>query len=69
MATAKKSLKVWHGISGIRLYTDDAVDALKDLDAFAAQVAAMDLVISTSNSTVHFAGAFGCPGVDSASQR
>ena len=47
--------------SGIRLYTDDAVDALKDLDAFAAQVAAMDLVISTSNSTVHFAGALDVP--------
>jgi len=47
--------------SGIRLYTDDAVDALKDLDVFAAQVAAMDLVISTSNTTVHFAGALDIP--------
>jgi hypothetical protein len=35
------------------------VNSLKDLDGFAAQVAAMDLVISTSNSTVHFAGALG----------
>lgn len=46
---------------GVKLYTDDAVDSLKDLDGFAAQVAAMDLVISTSNSTVHFAGALGIP--------
>ena len=32
-----------------------------DLDAFAAQVAAMDLVISVSNTTVHMAGALGIP--------
>ena len=47
--------------SGVKLHTDDGVDSLKDLDAFAAQVAAMDLVISTSNSTVHFAGALEIP--------
>ena len=34
---------------------------MKDLDAFAAQVAAMDLVISVSNTTVHMAGALGVP--------
>ena len=37
--------------SGVTLYTDDQVNSLKDLDAFAAQVAAMDLVISTSGYT------------------
>jgi tetratricopeptide (TPR) repeat protein len=47
--------------TGVKLYTDDQVNPLKDLDAFAAQVAAMDLVISTSNSTVHFAGAMAVP--------
>jgi hypothetical protein len=47
--------------SGVKLHTDDGVDSLKDLDAFAAQVAAMDMVISTSNSTVHFAGALEIP--------
>ena len=31
------------------------------LDPFAAQIAAMDLVISVDNSTVHFAGAIGKP--------
>jgi len=32
-----------------------------DLDLFAAQVAAMDLVITISNTTAHFAGALGVP--------
>jgi len=40
---------------------DRSVDPLTDLDNFAAQVAAMDMVISTSNTTVHFAGAMNLP--------
>lgn len=47
---------------GIIVYDDSArVDPLIDLDGFAAQVAAMDLVISTSNTTVHFAGGLNVP--------
>ncbi len=37
------------------------VDPLRDLDDFAAQIAALDLVISVDNSTVHLAGALGVP--------
>ncbi|MBI2585950.1 MAG: glycosyl transferase family 8, partial [Rhodospirillales bacterium] len=37
------------------------VDQMANLDDFAAQVAAMDLVISVSNTTVHMAGALGVP--------
>ena len=40
---------------------DGEVDPTKDLDAFAAQIAAVDLVISVDNTTVHFAGALGIP--------
>lgn len=40
---------------------DDTIDPAGDLDAFAAQVAAMDLVISVSNTTVHIAGALDIP--------
>ena len=40
---------------------DDAIDQMADVDAFAAQVAAMDLVISVSNTTVHLSGALGVP--------
>ncbi|MCC7273058.1 MAG: hypothetical protein IT561_10330, partial [Alphaproteobacteria bacterium] len=47
--------------TGARIVVDPAIDALADLDGFAAQVAAMDLVITVSNSTAHFAGALGRP--------
>jgi len=46
---------------GIDILHDTDVDPLRDMDRFAAQVAAMDLVISVSNTTVHAAGALGVP--------
>lgn len=46
---------------GIRITCDAGIDPVEDLDAFAAQVAAMDLVITTSNATAHVAGALGIP--------
>lgn len=47
--------------TGIRLLHDPQVDSSHDLDAFAAQVAAVDHVITISNATAHFAGALGVP--------
>ncbi|WP_350333643.1 tetratricopeptide repeat protein [Coralliovum pocilloporae] len=44
---------------GVSIHDWDDADPLKDLDNFTAQVAALDLVISIDNSTVHFAGALG----------
>ncbi|TXH38468.1 MAG: tetratricopeptide repeat protein [Rhodospirillaceae bacterium] len=46
---------------GFEVHIDSEIDAMKDMDAFAAQVTAMDLVISVDNSTVHVAGALGKP--------
>ena len=43
----------------ISIYLDNDIDSLENLDDFAAQIAALDLVISTSNATVHMAGALG----------
>ena len=43
------------------IVTDPSIDSLKDIDAFAAQVAAMDHVVSVSNTTVHVAGSLGIP--------
>lgn len=40
---------------------DQAIDQMASIDDFAAQIAAMDLVISISNTTVHIAGALGVP--------
>src|SRR6185436_6566191 len=47
--------------TGHEVYWDREVDPLQYLDPFTAQIAAMDLVISVDNSTVHFAGAIGKP--------
>lgn len=47
--------------TGTQLVHDPDIDQMQDLDGFAAQVAAMDLVISISNTTVHMAGALGIP--------
>ena len=43
------------------LYRDRAIDPLVDLDGFAAQVAAMDLVVTSSSTTAHMAGALDVP--------
>ncbi|MGE0725510.1 MAG: tetratricopeptide repeat protein, partial [Alphaproteobacteria bacterium] len=53
----------WQAVqdAGAAAIHDAEIDAMADLDGFAAQVAAMDLVITVSNSTAHFAGATGRP--------
>ncbi len=45
----------------LTLYDWPETNPLKDLDDFAAQIMALDLVISVDNSTVHIAGALGIP--------
>lgn len=47
--------------SGIDIYHDDDVDQMYDLDGFAAQISALDLVITISNTTAHMAGSLGVP--------
>ena len=46
---------------GVKIHEWEDADPLKDLDAFAAKIAALDLVISVDNPTVHMAGALGVP--------
>ena len=45
--------------TGTLIYTDQEINPLKNLDDFAAQISALDLVISISNTTVHMSGALG----------
>lgn len=47
--------------AAVPILVDRTVDQLSDMDRFAAQVAAMDLVITIDNSTAHLAGALGVP--------
>ncbi len=46
---------------GVSIHLDPEVDASNDIDALSAQISAMDLIISVSNTTVHLAGALGVP--------
>jgi ADP-heptose:LPS heptosyltransferase len=46
-----------------RVLVDPMVDQFVDMDAFAAQVAALDAVITISGTTAHVAGALGTPTV------
>ena len=50
-----------HKQFGVEIIHDDDIDPLKDMDGFFAQVSAMDLVVSTSNTTAHVAGAQNIP--------
>ncbi|MGH6894137.1 MAG: tetratricopeptide repeat protein, partial [Dongiaceae bacterium] len=56
-----KDIEALQAESDHSVYWDREIDPLQYLDPFAAQIAAMDLVISVDNSTVHFAGAIGKP--------
>jgi len=47
--------------TGVEVFQDTEIDPITDVDGFAAQVAAMDLVLSIDNSTVHLAGALDVP--------
>ncbi|TAK99882.1 MAG: tetratricopeptide repeat protein [Rhodospirillaceae bacterium] len=50
LAKVKKDL-------GVDIFQDPEVNPLANMDTFCAQVAAMDLVVTTSNTTAHAAGA------------
>ena len=52
----RQALQDKHGIAVQHL---DEIDNFNDIDGLAALIAACDVVISTSNSTVHLAGALG----------
>lgn len=48
-------------LAQVPLLVDPCVDQLADIDGFAAQIAALDLVITIDNTTAHLAGALGVP--------
>jgi len=54
-------LEAARAATGVAVVRDPEVDPLADLDGFAAQLAAVDLVISISNSTIHQACGLGRP--------
>lgn len=46
---------------GVDIFNDPAIDSLTDMDSFFAQVAAMDAVVTTSNTAVHVAASQNIP--------
>ncbi len=54
-----EELQEAHSHFGVKVLEDERINPLRDLESFTAQMAAMDMVISVDNSTVHFAGAMG----------
>ncbi|CAA7621862.1 hypothetical protein [Magnetospirillum sp. UT-4] len=47
--------------TGTRIHVDPEIDQMSDMEAFLAQIAALDGVVTISNATVHAAGALGVP--------
>jgi ADP-heptose:LPS heptosyltransferase len=47
--------------AGAPLMIDRSVDQFLNIDRFAAQIAALDMVVTIDNSTAHLAGALGVP--------
>lgn len=46
---------------GVTIHDWEDADPLTDMENFAAQIAALDLVVSVGNTTIHMAGAVGTP--------
>lgn len=57
----KNGLQELIRLSGKSIVSSNQINQFLDLDGFAAQVAATDLVVTISNTTAHMAGALGIP--------
>ncbi|CAH2394671.1 hypothetical protein [Mesorhizobium ventifaucium] len=59
----KPALRRLRNGNDARLIYDDSVDQMVDMDRFAAQIAALDAVVSISNTAAHLSGALGVPTI------
>jgi tetratricopeptide (TPR) repeat protein len=57
----RDELRTQAGAAHAPLLIDDSVNQFANLDLFASQIAALDLVVTIDNSTAHLAGALGIP--------
>ena len=55
----REEIEAYAAMTGYSMYIDEQIDPLSDLDGFAAQVSSLDLIVSTSNTTVHMSGGLG----------
>jgi ADP-heptose:LPS heptosyltransferase len=56
---SKSDLVELNKLSAADIYQDSTVDLTDDIDDAAAQLAALDIVVTVSNTTAHLAGALG----------
>ncbi|HKD36283.1 MAG TPA: tetratricopeptide repeat protein [Pirellulales bacterium] len=56
---ATADIAATESLFGVKVHDWEQGDPLVDIDSFAAKIAALDLVISVGNATVHIAGAVG----------
>jgi tetratricopeptide (TPR) repeat protein len=59
--TVEKEIETLRSATGLSVDYESSVDPIADLDGHLAQIASLDLVISTSNTAAHAAGALGVP--------
>ncbi|RWF05509.1 hypothetical protein [Mesorhizobium sp.] len=59
----KPALRRLRNGNDARLIYDDSVDQMVDMDRFAAQIAALDAVVTISNTAAHLSGALGVPAI------
>lgn len=59
----KPALRRLRNGNDARLIYDDSIDQMVDMDRFAAQVAALDAVVTISNTAAHLSGALGVPTI------
>jgi len=60
-AAAETDVVTLSKLAGKEIYVDPGVDQVNDIDAAAAQIAAVDATVTVSNSAAHLAGALGRP--------
>lgn len=60
-AAANSDIETLATLSGRPIHLDQDVDQVNNIDAAAAQIAAMDATVTVSNTTAHLAGALGQP--------
>ncbi len=56
---ASSDIAAARGQFGCDIHVDDAVDQMRSIEDFAAQIAALDHIVTISNTTAHVAGAIG----------
>lgn len=57
----RSEIEIFERETGVAIHTDPTIDPLSDIEGFAAQVSAMDAVLTIQNTTLYVAGGLGVP--------